>query len=218
MANARAVRAGDAEGVHQMRVGLRRFRAALSLFRPLIEGAETDAIKAELKWLTEQLAPARDFDVFVDEGILPLRQDGPAAEVRVLTKDLRTRREHGLERAKTTMDSDRFRSLGLRTAIWILGGGRRDGDEMILAARARPAADFAAEALAKRTKKILRKARRIERLDPHGRHKLRIAVKKLRYAVDFFSGVIGREHRRALHEVAQGIAERAWQAQRHRSP
>ena len=40
LANERAVRAGDAEGVHQMRVGLRRLRAALSLFKPMIDGAE----------------------------------------------------------------------------------------------------------------------------------------------------------------------------------
>jgi triphosphatase len=79
LANQRSVSAGDAEGIHQMRVGLRRLRAALSLFKPLIESAETESIKTELKWLTDELAPARDFDVLVTEGIEPLRGSAPAA-------------------------------------------------------------------------------------------------------------------------------------------
>src|SRR5262249_27330955 len=54
-ANERAVRAGDPEGIHQMQVGLRRLRAAISVFKDLSLGPETEAIKTELKWLTEQL-------------------------------------------------------------------------------------------------------------------------------------------------------------------
>jgi triphosphatase len=142
LANARAVRAGNADGVHQMRVGLRRLRAALSLFRPLIEAVETDAIKAELKWLTEQLAPARDLDVLVADGVRPLRDGGPEAEIRLLTKHLEGKRDQGLDRAREAVESDRFRSLGLQTAVWILSGRRHEGgDEMIRALCARPAVD-----------------------------------------------------------------------------
>ena len=61
LANKRAVQAGGPEGIHQMRVGLRHLRAVLSLFKPLVDGAETDSLKVELKWLTEQLAPRPSF-------------------------------------------------------------------------------------------------------------------------------------------------------------
>jgi inorganic triphosphatase YgiF len=197
MANARAVCAGNAEGIHQMRVGLRRLRATLTLFKPLIETAEADTIKTELKWLTEQLAPARDYEVFVTEGVGPLRDHGPEAETRLLTEDLERKREQGLGRAKSAVESDRFRALGLQTALWILAGEwRRRDDEMMAALCVRPAADFAAESLARHMKRVLRKARRVEQIDPRGRHKLRIAVKKLRYATDFFGGLFGRKHRR----------------------
>ncbi|HWC63016.1 MAG TPA: inorganic triphosphatase, partial [Rhizomicrobium sp.] len=54
-ANEKAVLAGEAEGVHQMRVGLRRLRTALSLFKALLRGGELENIKTELKWLTEEL-------------------------------------------------------------------------------------------------------------------------------------------------------------------
>src|SRR5256885_2293248 len=60
-ANRDAVCHGEPEGVHQMRIGARRLRAAISAFKEMIGGAETEEIKAELKWITDQLAPARDF-------------------------------------------------------------------------------------------------------------------------------------------------------------
>jgi len=51
------VREGDTEGVHQMRVGLRRLRAAISIFKELLPDSETEAVKSELRRLTEQLGP-----------------------------------------------------------------------------------------------------------------------------------------------------------------
>jgi CHAD domain-containing protein len=53
--------------------------------------------------------------------------------------------------------------------------------------RQRPALEFAAEQLAKRTKKISKKIEDIETLDAQRRHKLHISVKKLRYACEFFA-------------------------------
>ena len=45
-----------------MRVGLRRLRAAMSLFSTLLHDTQTAAIKTELKWLTGELAPAREIE------------------------------------------------------------------------------------------------------------------------------------------------------------
>jgi CHAD domain-containing protein len=66
--------AGHPEGVHQMRVGLRRLRAAISLFSNILEVSETSAIKSELKWLTEELGPAREFEVFLKRVLEPARR------------------------------------------------------------------------------------------------------------------------------------------------
>ena len=49
----------DPDGIHQMRVGLRRLRAASSLFKEILDGPETQRIKVGLVWLTEQLGPSR---------------------------------------------------------------------------------------------------------------------------------------------------------------
>jgi triphosphatase len=197
--NQRAVRDGDPEGVHQMRVGLRRLRAAISVFKELLQGPETEAIKTELKWLTEQLGPARDFDVLLEKRVRPLRGTASIAkEIGVLARDLEAKRAGALERAKTAVDSDRYRTIGLRTALWLVNGGWSSSEEpLTVARRDRLAGEFAAEILAKRSKKILKKIADIEALDARGRHKLRIAVKKLRYACEFFSGLFDGRKRRA---------------------
>jgi inorganic triphosphatase YgiF len=52
-ANREAVLNDDPEGVHQMRVGLRRLRAALSLFKPMLDGGGLEKVKKDLKWLCD---------------------------------------------------------------------------------------------------------------------------------------------------------------------
>jgi CHAD domain-containing protein len=100
-----------------------------------------------------------------------------------------------LKHVSAVVDSERYRAIGLRTALWILDGKWSSSDDELLAARRkRPAVEFAAELLAKHRKKILDKAANIDQLEPERRHKLRIAIKKLRYACEFFSSVfVGRK-------------------------
>src|SRR5262249_174376 len=72
--NEPALLAGDPEGVHQMRVGLRRLRAAISLFADILPDPQTAALKDELKWLTGELGPARERERLVTQGVAPRRR------------------------------------------------------------------------------------------------------------------------------------------------
>lgn len=190
-ANERAIRHGDPEGVHQMRVGLRRLRAALSMFKEMLRGTETEALKRELKWLTEQLRPARDLDVLIAERVHPLRGAEPVGvDAGVLERDLAARRKAGIEKAKAAVDSDRYRAIGLHVALWLADGGwAHSHAATVKNCRDMPVDEFAGAILAKRSKKVSKKARKVEALNPQARHKLRIAVKKLRYACEFFAGI-----------------------------
>jgi CHAD domain-containing protein len=69
------------------------------------------------------------------------------------------------------------------------GEWRNDHDDLKRALRDRPAKAFAEEELVQRTRKILKRVRKLEKLDAKRRHKLRIAVKKVRYAREFFSSL-----------------------------
>ena len=201
--NEEAVRNGACEGVHQMRVGLRRLRAAISLFQDVVQGPETDKIKAELRWLTEQLGPARDLDVFVKEGVAPLRKAVPERpEIALLKSDLEVQRDEGFAKAKAAVRSARYRKLVLRTALWLAGGKwLRDRDALMVDRRNRRIGDFAAETLNRRTGKLVKKIARLESLDARGRHKLRIAAKKLRYATEFFAGLFAKKKARGGHKA-----------------
>ena len=186
-ANRAAVGRSDSEGVHQMRVGLRRLRAAMTLFSKLLGNKQTKRIKLELKWLTGELAPARDLDVYMRSKIVPMR--GPAQAKRgmkELARALASRRHAAFVRATAAVASRRYRFLLLDSLQWIENGdwarrSRRSGQQ--------PIERFAADILASRNSKAMKKAKKLRELGPRQRHKLRIAVKKLRYATDFFGGL-----------------------------
>jgi triphosphatase len=190
-ANQGAIADGDPEGVHQMRVGLRRFRAAMSLFKELIEQPDAEVIKRELKWLAEQLGPARDLDVLLNESVKPLERKEPEAdEIAALESDLDERHRDAFEQAKAAVESERTRKLVLESALWLAGGDWiASADPRTVARRDVPIADFAAAELSRRTGKIIKQSKKLGALDARRRHKLRIAIKKVRYACEFFAGV-----------------------------
>jgi len=199
LSNERAVRAGDPEGVHQMRVGLRRLRAALSIFQELLHGPEPESVNRNLKWLTRQLSPARDIDVLLEERVNRLREHTPvAAEAGVLSRALGAERDAGLSRARLALESERYRALGLRTALWLADGTWSRRSKPGADRRDRPVTAFAASVLRRRSKKLVKKGRRIGELDAGQRHKLRIAAKKLRYAAEFFESLVPRKRKARL--------------------
>ena len=77
IANEPAMIAGDVEALHQMRIALRRMRAAISAFSTVVADSDWQRIKSELRWITGELGPARDLDVFVAEVLVPLRSQNP---------------------------------------------------------------------------------------------------------------------------------------------
>src|SRR5205807_4715008 len=72
--NEAAVVAGLGDGIHQMRVAVRRLRAILSTFGKLLPESERRWASEELRWLADALGPARNLDVFETALIAPARQ------------------------------------------------------------------------------------------------------------------------------------------------
>jgi inorganic triphosphatase YgiF len=195
--NRDAIIAGKAEGVHQMRVGLRRLRAALSVFKGVLRGPETETIKRSLKWLTEELGPARDMDVLAADGIAPMAKTSAAPlAAKVLKADIVEKRDAGFERARQAVASERYRRLVIDTVLWINGGKwLRTGVMLIADRRKMPATRFAAQELERRTRKAIKTLDEIDDLSPLKRHKLRIAIKKLRYAIGYFESLFSDEEK-----------------------
>ena len=211
--NKRALLAGNPEGVHQMRIGLRRLRAAISLFSDLLETSEANAIKSQLKWLTEELGPAREFEVFLARVVAPARRHhSRLIGMQRLSHDLADQRRASIERARDAIRSERFRRLLLNVATWLEIGNWRHPRADLLGQRGdTPIVVSAAAALGRRSKKIRKKSRQLTKLDQRGRHKLRIRAKKLRYATEFFETVFAdkkaSKRRKAFLGALEGMQD-----------
>jgi triphosphatase len=186
-ANEPAVLAGKAEGVHQMRIGVRRLRAAISVFSKLLRSEQTEMIKRDLKWLAGKLGPVRDLDVFLSTEVHRLaRVQPPISGFSELTSELVFRRDLAAEAARSAISSSRYRFLIFNALEWIEDGQwlkRRSvrGDR-----RAQP---DVVHLFDRRTRKAKKRLKKVRRLSDHDRHKLRIAMKKLRYMVYFFESL-----------------------------
>ena len=102
IANEPAVCAGDAEALHQMRIGFRRLRTAIASFATISASSEQDRIKAELKWATKALGPARDLDVFAADVLKHLSETGAnEKEFAEASRDFTLRRAEAYARTKT---------------------------------------------------------------------------------------------------------------------
>ena len=209
------------EAIHQMRVALRRWRTALSVFRELFQD-QGEGIRAELKWLAGELDEARDLDVFSTGALAnaDLAKSHPEA-FAALEAAVSAARAQAYERAAAAIGSDRYRKLLWEGARAMEALERPSSDDA-----AQPSArTLARRALAHQRKAIKRAGGRLARLDPVARHHLRIKAKKARYTVELLGGLFGRPKRkrrfsRALKDlqntlgdlndihVAEGLAER----------
>jgi inorganic triphosphatase YgiF len=207
IANEPAVREAQlAEGVHQMRVAIRRLRSALSLFRKLLPPAQDLWLRGETKWLAGVLGAARDWDVFLAETVAPAAASFPG---EVGFERLRARAE--AERAacharvRAALDSERYTGLLLELRAWLEASGWREqpvsADSAMLFF---PIDQLAGRLIETRRRKALKRGDDLRTLDPGERHEARKDVKKLRYAFEFFHALyVGRKAKRFARDLAK---------------
>jgi inorganic triphosphatase YgiF len=190
-ASAPAVRRRESDAVHQMRVGMRRLRAALSLFSGVVRDGESEQIKKKLKHYAAELGPARDLEVMIVDVLRPFSrryagEKGFASLIRSFTR----RRKQAYDRAVQTVASDDFGKFTIACAAWIEAGEWAARYEPGSATTpAWPATIYAGERIARQRKKLLRRARHLAGLQPAEVHALRIRAKKLRYTAEFFQSL-----------------------------
>jgi CHAD domain-containing protein len=155
-------------GIHQTRVSLRRLRAAFGLFRHAVDGPVIRALSAEAKWLAGECAPARDLHVFLTETV----EDVPPVVVRIARRLADTH----LQRARSALSGARFEAFDRQLHTFLDLSPAHPTDRLD---------EFAKSELDAHHAKVVKRGRKISSLDPHDLHRLRIAIKKLRYAADF---------------------------------
>jgi len=184
----------DPEGIHQMRVGLRRLRSALKLFGKLAPCPSP--LRAELSWLADQLGQARDWEVLVGSTLpritAALPEQAPALAPLLQAGENAVHDSH--RQAAEAVASVRFARLALGLGAWLTGkrwrvASPRRRQKQLQA----PLVRFSRKVLARDRAALLRRGRRLAHADAEARHRLRIAAKKTRYASEFFQSLYPRK-------------------------
>ena len=186
-ANAATLRAGrSVEGLHQLRVAFRRLEVVLGVFGQEFEQDWLEDLRGRAKILSRRLAPARDMDVFVGkllEGSPQLFsfKSGVGDGLVALRARAESARDEAWSAAAACIASADFELFtddiaGLASSQLPLSRDKR------LPRAARRMMDRQVARLKKRG----RTARSAEEGDMH---RLRIALKKLRYTAEFFAPI-----------------------------
>lgn len=182
---------GDIEYVHQARVALRRLRAALRLFRDAC-GLPPDLLDS-LRALAAALGPARDWDVLCSETLPAIAPHYPDAESwQRGMQALEARRIAVRTAMRDALTQARPGAWLLTMQRWLLQHGWRLGQAVPAAQRfvqLAPLDAWVRRALQKGHRPIVRGARDFGKLAPVQRHALRIAIKRQRYAAEFFQSM-----------------------------
>jgi len=192
----------DIEGVHQMRVALRRLRSCFNLYSPLIAKSAYRQLRQELKWLANGLGVARDWDVF-DETCVHITSIGKTEDMSLihffndkqtqwsaLRQRINSLRQQAYTEVRLLLTTPRYTRLMLLLNQWILQRGWRQSlDDAALEALQQPVLHFADTALARYYQRIAQRGQKLSKLNPEQRHDLRILIKKFAYGVRFFSSL-----------------------------
>jgi CHAD domain-containing protein len=186
-----ALVSADPEFVHQMRVAVRRLRSAFTVFGNALPKGAREPISAELKWLGNVLGPARDWDVFANETLPCVRRSYPEhSALAQLAEDASRQRAAARGAAQRALRSRKYQALVAALHTWLAQQAwRQNAGDDVLAALDGTVKRYAQTELETRYERVRKRGRRLETLDAAELHRLRIAVKKLRYSIDFFASL-----------------------------
>ena len=178
----------DIEGVHDIRVGLRRIRSALTVFRPVIPCRVTKPLAKDLRWAAKELDRARDLDVYIARNLSGKKSQ---AKMRALATK---QRDKAYQRVRHLLKGKRYRGVKVRLGDWLdANTWHTELSKQERKVAKRKVAPFASHVLEAHRLEILKKGRDIRQLDSEALHRLRLKCKKLRYATEFFEPVYGAQ-------------------------
>ncbi len=178
----------DPEGIHQLRVALRRLRTLLWLLRREIAAPSLEALEADAKHLAQSVGPARNWDVFIGSTLSGIEDAGlhdvEFSGLRSACVPFRDNSYAVVRKMIADPQINRFLlalGLAIEQRSW-----RNDIGSATLAVLAEPVNKFSVRALARVERRAIKLGRNFDELQPDERHKLRLTLKKLRYALEFF--------------------------------
>jgi CHAD domain-containing protein len=192
------------DGVHDMRVASRRLRSVLRDFRPHLHGGKRlEEARTELKRLARALGAVRDEDVAIRalEKLEAEATDVAGEGLKVLVEERRARRRSARASLAPELDTETFDATRRRIALAFERATEQpeksvDGEgEQSFSELGRSVIVRSWEELQERGAGIYRplKSKRL--------HRIRIAAKRLRYALELFAACFG-----GAKELARDLA------------
>lgn len=183
----------DSEFLHDLRVGVRRTRSALTQIKGVFPKAVVEHFRSEFRWLGRRTGPTRDLDVYLLQ--IPLYRAalpemvGDHLEPLVSFLEKRKSIEH--RKLVRTLRSKKYARL-MEAWASFLDNPPADPDDAPNARR--PAKDLASERIRKAFRTVVKRGQRITAdAPPEALHRLRIDCKKLRYLITFFYSLFPQE-------------------------
>lgn len=173
----------DPEFVHQLRVALRRLRTGLRLFRDQLPRRWAAHWSRHWKVLAHVLGTARNWDVFAAEWLperLPQTDARPEAQALRRWVDAQRRAANAAAAQALANPAHALALLAFTRSLLALP----------CEPARQPLPRWARAQLCAGHEQLRAQAREARRLGPEGRHELRLALKKLRYAQDFLSSLL----------------------------
>lgn len=170
----------DPEGVHQVRIALRRLRSAMGLFRPYLH-RRAAAMNKRARRALRRLGTARDIDVLVLETLPGILKDGAFDQsLPGLAEILREPTADAHRDVRSLAFDPPFNCFLVDLLLAAQCGG------LVVCERDTAVGRIARPLLQKRHRQLLKAGRNFAELTDRQRHRVRIALKKLRYACDIF--------------------------------
>ena len=180
----------DPEGVHSMRVASRRLRSALRDFLPYVRKRRLGPVLKELKQLAATLGEVRDHDVAI-LGLEEIQKHAPRESSAALNDLIEARkvvREEARKQLEAIITAEDLQSLQtdfvarVDEATTPSERKRKQTDEPTLTF-----ADMSRAIIRARLKEFEKLSNALFKpLDGDALHEMRIAVKRLRYAIELF--------------------------------
>jgi inorganic triphosphatase YgiF len=183
------------EFIHQMRVALRRLRSALRLFAPVLPDGLAAGLALPLRALAGDLGELRDRDVLQSELLAPVLALDATPNLRTLDVTLHAARQQVRNRVLNALQDGRQARLMI-ALLRVLHGLPTDKDDTLPA--------LAHKRLGRAHTRMIDACRHAADGDIGALHALRIDIKRLRYAIEFFAPLLGpRKTKRAIGALMQ---------------
>ncbi len=200
-----AIKGAEIEALHDMRVATRRMRAALKIFEPYFEEDALRSFGRNLRRTGRALGQVRDLDVLLDRlqrytATLPETERGGLDRLRQAWEAQREAARRGM---LAFLASDRYRQFKRDFGNFLTtadAGSRpltRNQPQRVLVCH------VAASAVWLDFESIRTYEWVLERASLETLHQLRIAIKGLRYLLEFLREVLGREAGPVIAELVQ---------------